>query len=150
MGAVSWVLMVAMGGGAMWCMRYTPDWADFILVRFAGFCFIGAGLVGAAGWVGAFMNGTFGWLFSGINDLTSSAFGSGVAWIIAAGLTFLWIGAMLPDRLFSYDPPDWLVISGIIVPALVAKVPGKAGAAADTVLTWGGQTVTGWVGGIFS
>lgn len=147
---VSWILMAAFGFAAMFTMRYTPDWADFILVRVAGFCFIAAGLVGVAGWVGDLINGTIGALFRAINDLSSSALGSGIGWIIAAGITYLWIGGMLPDRLFSYDPPDYLVIAGIIVPSLVAMVPGKAGRAADTVLTTGGNAVTDWVGGLFS
>lgn len=150
MGAVSWILMVAIGFAAMFTMRYTPDWADFVLVRFAGFSFIGAGLIGASGWIGGLINGTLGWLFRTINDLTSSAFGTGVAWILAAAIAFLWIGGMLPDRFFSYDPPDWLVIAGIFVPALAAMIPGKAGTAANTVITMGGHTVTDWVGGIFS
>jgi hypothetical protein len=150
MGAVSWILMVVFGFAAMFAMQFTPNWADFILVRLAGFSFIGAGMIGASGWVGDIINGTLGALFRAINGVTSNAFGTGVAWILAAAIAFLWIGGMLPDRLFSYDPPDWLVIAGIIVPALVAMVPGKAGTAANTVITLGGQTVTSWVGGIFS
>jgi hypothetical protein len=146
---MSWILMTAFGFAAMFCMRYTPDWADFILVRVAGFAFIGAGMIGAAGWVGGLIDGTIGWIFRTINDVTGSAFGTGVAWILAAAIAFLWIGGMMPDRVFSYDPPDWLVIAGLFVPALVAMVPGKAGHAANLVITMGGQTVTGWVGGLF-
>lgn len=147
---MSWFLMTAFGFAAMFTMRYTPDWADFILVRVAGFSFIGAGLVGAAGWVGGLINGTIGWLFRGINSLSHSALGSGIAWILAAAITFLWIGGMLPDKLFSYDPPDALVISGLMVPALMAMVPGKAGNAAEAVLTMGGTALNNAVGGLFS
>lgn len=147
---MSWILMVAFGAACMWCMRFTPDWADFILVRVAGFAFVGGGLMGAAGWLGNLVDGTVGWLFRTINTLSSSAFGTGVAWIIAAGLAGLWILGMMPGKVFDWDPPDWLVIAGFFTPALVAMVPGKAGGAMNTVVTLGGQTVTDWVGGIFS
>jgi hypothetical protein len=56
---------------------------------------------------------------------------------------------MLPDRIFSYDPPDWLVISGLIVPSLVAMVPGKAGSAFDSLITAGGNALIKGVGGWF-
>ncbi|MET7284202.1 hypothetical protein ABZS29_38570 [Kribbella sp. NPDC005582] len=146
---MSWFLMTAFGAAAMFCMRFTPPKVDFILVRVAGFSFVGAGLIGAAGWVGGLINGTLGWLFRFINDLSNSALGTGVAWIVAAAIAGLWIGGMLPDKVFSYDPPDWLVIAGLIVPALVAKVPGKAGSAFDTVITAGGQGLTDMVGRLF-
>lgn len=146
---MSWFLMTAFGFAAMFCMRYTPDWADVILVRVAGFSFVGAGLIGAAGWVGALINGTFGWAFRTINDLSSSAFGTGIAWILAAAIAGLWIGGMLPDKWFSFDPPDLLVITGLFIPSLVAMVPGKAGNAFDTVITAGGQALSGVVGSWF-
>lgn len=146
---MSWILMTAFGFFAMWCMRFTPDKIDFILVRVAGFAFVGAGLVGGAGWLGRLINGTLGWLFVFINDVSSSAVGTGVAWIIAAALTALWIGAMLPDKLFSYDPPDWLVIGGLIVPSLAAMVPGKAGGAFENAVTVAGEALIKGVGGMF-
>jgi hypothetical protein len=146
---MSWILMTAFGFAAMFAMRYTPDWLDFILVRVAGFSFIGAGLIGVAGWIGDLINGTIGWLFRTINDVSSSALGTGIAWIIAAAIAFLWIGGMVPDKLFSYDPPDWLVVSGLIVPSLAAMVPGKAGNAVDAVITAGGQALTNAVGTLF-
>lgn len=147
---MSWILMTVFGFAMMFAMRYTADWLDFILVRLAGFAFIGAGLIGAEGWVGDIINGTIGWLFRTLNSLTDSAFGTSVAWILAAAITFLWIGGMLPGKVFDYDPPDWLVICGLIVPALGAMIPGKAGNAANMLITMGGEQVNGWVGGLFS
>lgn len=144
------LLMIVFGFAAMFCMRYTPDWADFILVRLAGFSFIAGGFMGVGGWVGGLINGSIGWLFRTINDVSSSAVGSSIGWLVAAAITFLWIGGMLPGKVFDYDPPDWLVIAGIIVPALVAKVPGKAGNAADMLLTMGGDAVSNMVGGLFT
>jgi hypothetical protein len=146
---MSWILMSAVGFAAMFCMRFTPPKIDFILVRIAGFSFVGAGLIGAAGWVGGLINGTLGWLFRFINDLSNAAVGTAVAWIIAAAISGLWIGAMLPDKMFSYDPPDWLVIGGLVVPSLVAMVPGRAGSAFDTLITAAGQALIKGVGGIF-
>lgn len=147
---VSSILMIAFGFAAMFAMRYTPDWGDFILVRVAGFSFIAGGLAGVGGWVGSFVNGAVGWIFRLINELSSSALGTGIGWMVAAGISFLWIGGMLPGKVFDYDPPDWLVIAGIIVPGLVAMVPGKAGNAADTLLTMGGNALANAVGGLFS
>ncbi|WP_433169898.1 hypothetical protein [Kribbella sp. CA-247076] len=141
--------MTAFGFAAMFCMRFTPDWADFILVRVAGFSFVGAGLIGAAGWLGALIDGTIGWLVRSIDGISNGAVGTSIAWIIAAALAGLWIGGMLPGRIFSYDPPDWLVIAGLVVPSLVAMVPGRAGDAFDTVITAGGQALTNAVGGLF-
>lgn len=146
---MSWILMTVFGFAVMFAMRFTPDVVDFIFVRLAGFSFIGAGLIGADGWVGDFINGTIGWLFRAINDVTNTAFGTGAAWIVAAAIAFLWIGGMLPGKVFDYDPPDWLVIAGLIVPALAAMVPGKAGNAAEIIITMGGHQVNNWVGGLF-
>lgn len=146
---MSWILMTAFGFAAMFTMRYTPDKIDFILVRVAGFSFVGAGLIGAAGWIGVLIDGSFGWLVRFIDQLSSVALGSTVAWIIAAALSGLWIGAMLPDKVFSFDPPDWLVIGGLIVPSLAAMVPGRAGSAFDTAITTAGEALIKGVGGIF-
>lgn len=146
---MSWILMTAFGFFVMWCMRFTPDKIDFILVRIAGFSFVGAGLVGAAGWIGALIDSTLGWAVRGINTLSHGAFGTGIAWILAAAVAAVWIGGMLPDNAFSYDPPDSLVIGGLLVPSLVAMVPGRAGEAMDTVITFGGHALNQGVGGLF-
>ncbi|HEY3561789.1 MAG TPA: hypothetical protein VGL05_30195 [Kribbella sp.] len=145
----SWLLMTAFAAFSMLAMRWTPDKIDVVLVRVAGFSFVGAGLIGASGWVGSFMNSTLGWLFRSIDDVTKGAFGTGAAWILAAGMTAMWIGAMLPDKWFSFDPPDWLVISGLIIPSLSAMVPGKAGNAFETVTAAGGHALNTWVAGLF-
>jgi hypothetical protein len=146
---MSWILMTAFGFFAMWAMKFTPNKVDFILVRVAGFSFVGAGLIGAAGWIGALIDGTLGWAVRGINSLSNGAVGTGIAWILAAAIAALWVGAMLPDQIFSYDPPDWLVIGGLLVPSLVAMVPGRAGEFFNTTITFAGQALNSGVGGLF-
>lgn len=146
---MSWILMTAVGFSLMFAMKFTPDKVDFVLVRLAGGSFIGAGLMGASGWIGSLIDATLGWLVRTINHLSQSAFGTGVAWMVAAGIAALWIGAMLPDKYFKYDPPDWLVIGGLVLPSLVAMVPGRAGSFFDTVITAAGQALNSGVGEIF-
>ena len=146
---MSWFLMAAFGAAAMVSMRWTPDKVDFVLVRVAGFWFVASGLIGTAGWVGALIDGTFGWFFRTLNDVSGSALGTSIGWIVAAAFAGLWIGGMLPDKVFRFDPPDWMVISGLVVPSLVAMVPGKAGHAFDTVLTAGGHAMSNLVGRLF-
>jgi hypothetical protein len=146
---MSWILMTAVGFGLMFAMRFTPDKVDFVLVRLAGGAFIGAGLMGASGWIGALIDNTLGWLVRIIDQLARAAVGTTVAWIVAAGIAALWIGAMLPDRYFKYDPPDWLVIGGLVLPSLVAMIPGRAGQFFDTTITAAGQALITGVGGIF-
>jgi hypothetical protein len=146
---MSWILMTVFGFFAMFCMRFTPDKVDFVLVRGAGFSFVSAGLIGAAGWIGALIDGTFGWFFRTIDDVTNSSFGTAAGWMVAAGFVGMWIGGMLPDKVFSYDPPDWMVIAGLFVPSMASMVPGKAGNAFDTVITAGGHAMSNVVGRLF-
>ena len=50
---MSWVLMVAAGFACTWVMtRTSSHLLDMILVRIAAACWIAAGMIGAAGWLG--------------------------------------------------------------------------------------------------
>lgn len=124
---MSWVLMVAVGGGLLFAMKYAPAWLDFILVRAAAGAFAGAGTIGAVGWLGTLMRTVLGWLIRLVDRIGIVMLGAAVAWIIVAGVGALWVGALLPDRLFKYDAPDWLIFSGLILPSLLIAVPGRAG-----------------------
>lgn len=146
---VTWFFMAAAGFGFRWMMRYTRwGWLDQILIRLAGCCWVGAGLAGLTGWAGQLL----GWMLTTgpnlIDRISSDAVGGVVSGIIALGVSALWVFAMLPDRIFGYDPPDWLIYTGLIIPSLLATVPGAAGEALRAVITAAGTTVNTWVGGL--
>lgn len=139
---MSWFLMVAVGVGCLWAMTRTSEKADFVLVRAAGFAFIAAGLIGATGWLGNAIDTFTSWVLNATNSIGAAAFGTAVVWILAAGVGLMWVGAMLPDRWFKFDPPDWLVVGGLVIPALLAAVPGPLGEFLRTVTTWAGEGIT--------
>ena len=147
---LSWVLMVAVGFGCTWAMTHTDSkLLDMILIRFAAASWIAAGMIGAVGWLGDWMRSATTWVTRNADHLGHQAIGTSIVWIITAGVALLWVGAMLPDRLFSYDPPDWLLISGLVLPSLLVAVPGHLGVALRGATEWAGHgaqhIVGGWV-----
>jgi hypothetical protein len=145
---MSWFLLVVAGLGLLAAQKFLPPRIDFVLVRLAGGAFMGAGLIGANGWLGQAMD----WAVQTMIDITdrvgAAALGEAVAWVVAAGLGLMWVGAMLPDKLCKYDPPNWLIWSGLVAPALLATVPGAIGDVLREVTTWAGtatQDLVGWM-----
>lgn len=147
---MSWFLLVVTGVALLFSQRFLPPRVDFVVVRLAGGAFMGAGLIGANGWLGETIDWAVQTMISLTDRVGAQALGQAVAWILAAGLGLLWIGAMLPDKLFRYDPPNWLVWSGLVVPALVATVPGVLGDFLRRVTTWAGAATQNLVGGLVS
>lgn len=136
---MSWVLMVAFGVACLFTMKKTPPAVDFVLIRIAAASFAGAGVVGVDGWLGGLLQSVVGWVIGLLNTISADILGTTVSWILVAGVGALWVGALLPDRVFGYDFPDWLMFSGVILPTLVGTVPGRAGDFLDTVMTTAGQ-----------
>ena len=137
---VSWLVMIAIAIGFLWAMTRTDvPLADAILVRFAAASFVGSGVIGATGVIGDWMNAALGWLTSFIDGLTVEYLGSAVVWIVVMGIACMWVCAMLPDKWFKYDPPDWLLFSGPVLPALLVAVPGRLGDGLTTVITAAGE-----------
>ena len=137
---VSWIVMIAMGAGFLWGMTRTKlPLADAILVRFAAASFVGSGVIGATGVLGDWANAAIGWLTSFIDGLTVEYLGSAVVWIVVMGIGCLWVCAMIPDKWFKYDAPDWLLFSGPVLPALLVAVPGRLGDGLTTVITAVGE-----------
>lgn len=119
-----------------------------IAVRLAAIAFLGAGINLVGGWAGD----AIGWLVESVNSIgtqiTSQAFGAGAIWVLYFALVVLWFAAMVPTSWFDYDPPDGLTISGVVLPAFAAHIPGSFGANAHQFLVTLGSTetriVTGW------
>lgn len=149
MSTASWVAYVALGAMCMWLMRYTASPViDGILVRIAAVLFIGAGLVGADGWVG----GALAWVVDAITGVAesmgSALVGASLVWVVALFLGVMWLMAMIPGKQSKFDAPDWLIVGGLVLPALLASVPGPAGEGLRTVMSAGGQLATGIVSGL--
>jgi hypothetical protein len=145
---MSWILMLAAGIGCMFAMRFTSNRVDFVLRRVAACCFVGAGTIGAVGWLGSAMNTVVGWTVTTTDSLSAGALGTPVAWIAAAGLGFAWVGALVPDQWFHFRFPDWLSYSGLLLPALLASVPGNLGNVLNQIVTWCGTGMVDVIGGL--
>lgn len=143
---MSWILMTAVGLGCLWAMRHSHNRADFILIRCAAAAFVGAGTIGATGWLGRMFNGAIEWITTTADNFGQQALGETVVWIIAAGIGFAWIGALLPERFFGFEYPDWLVVVGFVLPSLLAGVPGDLGEGLRWAILGMGNLMTGEVG----
>lgn len=127
METVTWVLLTAFAVALMWASQYTPKKIDPILWRIAGCSFIGAGMAGIDGWIGSLIQAVTGTVLEVTDDLGVALLGTGVVVILIAGAGAAWVVGMLPGKLFRWDPPDWLVVGGLLLPALLEPVPGKLG-----------------------
>ena len=141
--------MVVFGFGCTWVTTRTDSRIlEMILIRLAAASWIAAGMIGAAGWLGDWMRSVVGWVTRTADHLGHQAIGTSIVWIVAAGVGLLWVGAMLPDKLFSYDPPDWLLVSGLVLPSLLVAVPGHLGVALRGVTEWAGHGAQNLVSGL--
>jgi len=134
-----WVLLVATGLGLMWAMRWTRSpMLDAALIRAAAFSYAGAGVIGAQGWIGQSLR----WMVESVNRVGAQAGSAGVGtaavWVVWAGLAIMWVLTLLPERWFSKPIPDWLAISGVMLPGMAASIPGPLGAGLSRVITAAG------------
>ena len=135
MTAVTWIVMAAAGWGSMWVMRFTPGWVDFVLVRFAAACFVGVGVVGVNGWIGDLFRAVLTGIVRFVDLFSTRAVGNAVVWIVVLGICLMWLGALLPGKVFSYDFPDWLLFIGVALPILAGNLPGALGSGLNDVIT---------------
>jgi hypothetical protein len=139
--------MALIGFGLMWAQRYTPGWADFVLSRGAGLVFLGGGALGVSGTVGGWIRDLFAWSFEQLNALSSWALGFGAAPVAAFAVCILWVLGMVPGKLFKWDPPDWLIYAGLLLPIVAAAVPGGTGEGFRELFASLGQQTNELVGG---
>jgi hypothetical protein len=127
-GATLWLVLTVAGFGLLRAMDHTTHaFLDAVLLRTAAFSFVGAGLVGASGWLGSAASSMVGWMNSAGAQAGAAALGTGAVWVIWAALTISWILTILPETWFAARIPDWLSISGLLLPSLAASIPGPLG-----------------------
>lgn len=142
--STTWVVLTAAGFLFLYLMTLTSKALfDAILVRLAAFSFVGAGFIGASGWLGGFIDGLVTTTNSTGNEVARNAVGASIVWVAAAGLAIAWIVGILPESWFSGAIPDWLSMSGLILPAFMVSIPGPAGDFLTTVLRTCANLVTG-------
>lgn len=144
-----------MASGALWfalvvigllMLRAVPllGWATgkALTLRAAMLVFITAGFIGPMGWVGDALE----WLVTNVNgwggDLTRAAVGSSVMGIVWFALCVIWVAGFLPTKLIRFDPPDWLAVIGLILPALADSIPGGVGGLFQELFAWIGTNIS--------
>lgn len=150
---LSWVLMVLAAEGFMWGARRIKPFRRFdatpYMVRLAGACYVGGGLMGVQGWLGDALTTVLGWVMSMADSLGEDAVGVGLAAVLAIAVGVMWVGAMVPDELFDNDLPDWMVRFGLVLPSVLASAPGPVGEWLRTVVFWAGDLATSLISGGF-
>lgn len=126
MPTIAWTLLAALG---MWILRNMPRAKNksvkAVLVRLAAVLFLTAGAIGAGGWIG----GAITWLVT-----FAGAIGGGLAWVLWFIGALSWLAGMVPEKWFRGDVPDWLSMTGVILPSLLASVPGPVGDGMTTAM----------------
>lgn len=145
MSATVWLVLTVLGFVTLRSMVYMRHATlKAIAIRFAAFAFLGAGTVGAAGWLGHAMTAVIGAVNRIGAAAGAAAIGTGAVWIVWALMAVAWILTLLPERWFGRDIPDWLSMSGLILPALAVTIPGPFGQALRAVTkAVGGLMVSG-------
>lgn len=128
MGPTLWFVLVVAGFGLLRAMDYVHHTLlAALLVRIAAFSFMGAGIIGASGFLGDLAAAAVAWVNEAAAAAGTAALGTGAVWVIWAVLAIAWILTILPDQWFDATIPDWLSISGLLLPALAASIPGPLG-----------------------
>ena len=65
--------------------------------------------------------------------------GTSAIWVLWLLASVAWVLTMLPESMFSGEIPDWLSISGLVLPALAASIPGRVGDLLNGVITGAGN-----------
>lgn len=140
MQATLWVLLTALGFVVIAFMDRIPQaFLRAVAIRSAAVSFIGAGTIGAAGWIGAASASVLAWANGVGNDLGKEALGTAALWVVWLVLSAAWVATMLPESWFRGDIPDWLSVSGLFLPALTVTVPGPVGDAFTRLFEWLGD-----------
>lgn len=151
MSPTLWLLLTAGGWALLWVMKYVgKPTGQALLVRAAAFAFIGAGTIGASGWIGQTLRGLLDTANTTGNQATSAAVGAGAIWIVWMFLAGAWLLCLLPESWFGRDIPDWLSISGLILPSLSSAIPGPVGDFFTTVFTTIGSAMANGARGLIT
>src|SRR3954453_9126994 len=115
--ATIWLVLVVAGFALLRALDYVHhEWLAAAMLRLAALGFVGAGVIGAQGWVGDFLAGAVHFVNTTAARLGVAALGTGAVWVGWMVLTMGWILTPLPEPWFDAVIPDWLSISGIVLP----------------------------------
>ena len=142
---MSWLTVTAFGFACVFAMTRASDKLDFFLIRGAAASFVGAGMIGASGWLGALFQTVTVLSLRLLDQFGAATLGSGVSQILIALVGVGWICAMLPNKWFHLDFPDWLVFGGFLLPALLVAVPGRLGEVLREVILPIGSGLNGFI-----
>ncbi len=130
---VAWTVYVVFGVFAQWAMNHTEKpWLDAILIRFASAAYLAAGLIGAGGIIGKWMQD----VLTTTNGAAASVGWSVVIGVVAALAVVALVLTWLPETWFSMKINDALALAGLILPSLVAGTPGPLGEFARGILAF--------------
>lgn len=127
MADASWIIFALLAAANMFLMTKTPPKVDFVLVRISALLWLAAGLSGLEGAVGRMLTSAMAGMLSAINKASSDATGTAIGSLLAFLLAVAWICAMLPDKTVKVPRTTFIVISGLMLPTLMAAIPGEAG-----------------------
>lgn len=128
MGGTLFVLLAAVGFGLMWAMGHVENsTVKAVMIRAAAFAFAGAGIIGAGGMLGRWARGAVFYVNTQGAAAGTQFLGTAAVWIVWLLLGAAWVLTMLPESWFSIEIPDWLSMSGLVLPPLMHSVPGPVG-----------------------
>ena len=142
MPTVAWTLLAALGFWMLKNMsRVKHKTIKAVLVRTAAVFFLVAGTISAGGFVGGILHSFV--------QLTGQI-GAGIVWVLWLIGALSWLAGMVPEKWFRGDVPDWLSVSGLALPSLLASVPGAVGHAMTAGMQTAHNTVGTALGQLFS
>lgn len=129
--AALWVLLAILGCVCLAGVQFVEwAWLKATLVRAAGLLFITGGLVQAGGLLGDTLDGLVDGVLKLANQTGTAVVGTTiVVGALVAVLCAAWLLGMLPQKVSRMDPADWLMVSGLFLPALARSIPGPIGEA---------------------
>ena len=133
MPTVAWTLLAGLG---YWNLRKVPKakhkTLKALMVRLAAVLFLTAGTITAGGVIGR--------LLHSFVHLTGQ-WGAGLVWVLWFLGAMSWVAGMVAESWFAGDVPDWLSLSGLALPSLLASVPGPVGHGIATAMTSAHDTI---------
>jgi hypothetical protein len=142
MPTVAWTLLAAL---AFWALknvkRAKHKTLKAVLVRTAAILFLVAGTITAGGVIGRALQQ--------VVQLTGQI-GAGIVWVLWVVLALSWLAGMVPEKWFSGNVPDWLSVSGLVLPSLLVSVPGPVGRGMRVAMRAAHDTVGSGLGSLFS
>ncbi len=100
----------------------------WLMVRLAALCYLAAGVLGAAGWLGRWVDALITWIIRTSTDAGDATVGTGlVLGVIVAVGSISWLLALLPDSWWGGQMPDWGSVGALFLPALAVSIPGPVG-----------------------